>query len=42
MSNVRISDNRIYPLNVTLDKTLEVYVLSGVDVGTGLKEVDYF
>ena len=42
MSNVRISDNRIYPLNVTLDKTLEVYVRSGVDVGTGLKEVGVF
>lgn len=42
MSNVRISDNHTYPLNVTLDKTLEVYVLSGVDVGTGLKEIDYF
>ena len=42
MANVRISDNRIYSMNVTLDKTLEVYFLSGVDVGTGLKEIDYF
>ena len=42
MANVRMSDNHIYPLNVTLDKMLEVYVLSGVDVGTGLKEVYYF